>query len=65
MDWLAPYKFLVRGTLDYSKSIQAIATAMCSPSEVDGKTQLLKGLHFLDAGRRDTKLDLDWNPSLR
>lgn len=31
---------------------------MGSPSEVDYKTQLLKGLHFLDAGCRDIKLDL-------
>lgn len=64
VDGIAPYKLLVRVTLEDPKAIQAIATSMGSPSEVDDKTQLLRGLHFLDAGNRDTKLDLDWTPPL-
>lgn len=67
VDGIAPYKLLVRVTLEDPKAIQAIVTSMGShrsSSEVDDKTQLLRGLHFLDAGYRDTKLDLDWTPPL-
>lgn len=64
VDGIAPYKLLVRVTLEDPKAIQAIVTSMGSPSEVDDKIQLLRGLHFLDAGYRDTKLDLDWTPPL-